>query len=451
MQLAKRIGFLVISILLLSQMSIFAAYVVVDEPELQDAVVLVGDLYGKGNSNLLLGQDGSIFVLEEDAKRVILEDITGQISALALGDLNGDLHIDLVVGTDSAGALYFYSLKDGIWERQGQPQYIWDAVRSLAVHDFNRDGWGDLLILTDKGEAQILLSAEGKLHSFWKSPADQVVVGLEVIDVDQNGHPDVVYAFQGGYVGVLTWTPREFVTLWENYPWGLVESLVVLPHSNSPEWLVVTSQKMLYSWRWKDGGVVSSRAFQANELGEHLFYFPDEGLLSFSQKTGVSLFELKSGSVIEKWRVPGVFGNLAFRHQSDFYFRNVLNGYHRLMPGDVAWRVFIHDREITDMVSIFEQSGQIYFSLQDLAEPLGFGVFSGDTWSFLKNDTVMRLWPGKNNIEYGDLIIPIRAPILEMDGCPYVPATIFPSFGWRVEYDVSRQHVVFLKIWGWWL
>ena len=160
------------------------------------------------------------------------------------------------------------------------------------MHDFNGDGWGDVVALTDKGEAFVYLSREGNLFPLWKSPAGEYVVGFEVLDVDQNGYPDLIIALRSGYVAVLTWGEEEFVTLWENYPWGAVESLVIIPHATSPEWLVVTSQKMLYAWRWQNGEVTTSRKFEAQALGEHLFYIPQEGLLSLSGATGISLFDL---------------------------------------------------------------------------------------------------------------------------------------------------------------
>lgn len=440
----KRGLFLILIIILLTQPSM-AAYIAVTEPELENAVVQIYD------SNLLLGQEHSVFMLQDGAQHILIDNIPGKISALAVGDINGDLQDDLVVGTGTGGALYFYTKREGNWERQGQTQYLWDTISFLEIHDFNNDGWGDLVLLTEKGEAHVLLSQEGILQPFWRSPAGEFVVSIEIIDVDHNGYPDLIYALRSGYIGILTWDEPNFITLWENYPWGSVESLVVLPHTNSPEWLVVTGQKMLYGWRWRNGEVSSSRLFDASALGEHLFYIPEEGLLSISKTTGISLFELQSGNVIEKWRVPGLFGDEAFYYQGEFYFRDHNQNYSRLVEGSTKWRLFIHDTEVTDSVGVVSSGDQLYFNLSDLIDYLGLVKTSWHTWSFIVEDIELRLNSQSTLIEYGELAIPLTNPVLESEGQPYVTAEVFPLFGWNVELDPTRQFVVFLKNWGWWL
>lgn len=441
----------VLFILLLSSASMAATYIAVEVPELQNSAPLVADLYSQGESTLLLGQGHSVFVLAEDTTVPLIEGILGHISALAVGDVNGDLRNDLVLGTDSGGALYFYTEKSGIWERQGQPQYLWDTIRLVEIHDFNNDGWGDVLVLTGKGEAHVLLSVEGTLYPFWKSKPGEVVVGIEAIDIDQNGYPELIYAFQSGYIAALGWEDQEFTVLWENYPWGLIESLIVLTHQSSPEWLVVTSQKMLYGWRYRNGEVVSSRLFEANELGEHLFYFAGQGLLSLSQKTGISLFELQSASVKEQWRVPGLLGDKAFYYQGDFYFRDPHGIYYKLVEGNNRWRIFLHNQEITESVAILNHDGELFYRLPDLAQRLGAVEIPDNSWYYVLGGHEIVLDPEHNRISYDNVVIPMTNPILEMDGLPYVSAEVFPLFGWRVELDSSRQHVIFQQNWGWWL
>lgn len=443
--------FVVISILLLSAASGAATYIAVEVPELRNSVLRVADLYSQGESMLLLGQGHSVSTLAEDTVVPLIDGISGRISALAVGDVNGDLRSELVVGTDSGGALYFYAEKGGTWERQGQPQYLWDTIRLLEIHDFNNDGWGDVLVLTGKGEAHVLLSSEGTLYPFWKSKPGEVVVGVEVIDVDHNGYPEVIYAFQSGYIAVLDWEEQGFTVLWENYPWGSIESLVVLPHQSSPEWLVVTSQKMVYGWRYRNGEVVSSRLFEGNELGEHLFYFTGQGLLSLSQKTGISLFELQSASVSEKWRIPGIFGNQAFSFEGALYFRDPSGIYYKLVEGSNRWRIFLQNQEITESVEVLNHEGELFYRLPDLAESLGLIVHKGKSWYYVLGSHEVVLDPEHNCIRYDNVVIPMTNSILDMGGLPYVSAEVFPVFGWRVELDFSRQHVIFRQNWGWWL
>lgn len=440
----------VFSILLLFTAPMQANYIAEDVPELQNAIVLVADLYGRGESTLILGKEHGVFVLEGDTVVPLIEGISGRVSALAVGDVNGDFQNELIVGTDSGGALSFYALQDGVWERQGQPQYTWDVIRRLEIHDFNNDGWGDVLILTGRGEAQVLLSSEGNLYPTWKSKPGEVVVGIEALDIDHDGYTELIFAFQSGYIGVLKWK-EGFSVLWENYPWGSIESLVVVPHSNSPEWLVITSQKMLYGWRFRDGEVVSSRLFEGNELGEKLFYFEDIGLLSLSQKTGISLFDLQSAAVSEKWRVSGLFGDQAFLYQGDLYFRDLRRVYYKIVQGSAIWRIFVQEQEVTATVEILNHEGELFYRFPDLAQHLGVAEVADNSWYYLIDGHEVVLDPERNLVRYDHLPIPMKNPILAVDGQPYVSAEVFPLFGWKVELDPSRQQVVLQRSWGWWL
>ena len=451
MHLRKKIIFLMFLILLLAQPSIASTYIAVDVPELQNAVVAVGDLYGKGEQSLIFGEGHNVSVLEEGSTSPLIGGVSGRVSAIALGDVNGDLRNEIVVGTDSGGALSVYADKNGTWERQGQPHYLWDTIRSLEIHDFNSDGWGDVLVVTAKGEASILISLEGMLYPSWKSKEGQAVAGAQVIDADHDGYPELLYALRSGYIALVKWDNAEFTVLWENYPWGSVESLVVIAHQNSPEWLVVTSQKMLYGWRFRSGEVVSTRLFEANELGEYLFYVPGEGLLSFSMKTGISLFELESSAVAEKWRVSGLFGDQAFYHGGNFYFRDASNAYHQLVQGSAKWRVFLQDQEVTESLEVLNRDGELFYCLDDLAERLGLIEASGSGWHYSYDGHQIELDLDGGVVRYDGLTIPMKSPLLEVAGRPYVPAEVFPLFGWRVELDPSRQHVVILQNWGWWL
>ena len=442
---------LVLTLLIVPITALASPYIVVDEPALKGAIILIADLYNRGETTCLVAQGSSIYLVENGTKTEIINNISGQISAMAVGDLTGDLKNNLIVGTANAGALYVYQEQNGHWVRVGQPLYMWDTIQKLEVHDFNNDGWGDLLILTGQKEAQILLSWEGKLYPFWKTGSDQRVIDWQVVDVNQDGFDDLIYIVQSGYIGILTWDDQEFVSLWENYPWGQMESLIVLPQQRSPEWIAVTSQKMLYGWRWQDGEVVLSRHFHAADLGESIFHVPGQGLLSFSKKTGASLFELKSGSISENWRVPGVFATKAFYHDGTYFFSDAALNHYRLVPGNGQWRIFVNNEEITDLVQTREYNGQLYYNLQELGSVLGFTVISGGDWHFLKDGHYLTIEPGTDYVKTAGLKIPITGSIHSWEGAPYVTGDLLPIMGWSIELDRARQQIWLYPNWGWWL
>lgn len=437
-------------ILLLVQMPVAASFTAVAAPELFGASVLVADLHGDGQEKLLLGKEGGVFVLDEGGLQQFIE-VPGRVTAVAVGDVTGDFRHDLAVGTDRGGALYLYTERAGTWERHGHAQYLWDTIIQLGIHDFNGDGWGDVVALTDKGEAYVYLSREGNLFPLWKSPAGELVVGCAVLDVDRNGYPDLIFTLRTGYVAVLTWGEEEFVPLWENYPWGAVESLAVVSDASSPEWLVVTSQKMLYAWRWQNGEVINSRKFEAQSLGERLVYIPKHGLLSLSSVTGISLFELQSSEVVEKWRVPGLFGDDAFFYAGDFYFRDPSGAYLRLVEGAESWRVFVHDQEVTGYVDVLRRDGQLYVNLLNLAPILGLTARLEGGWKVSAGPMEVTLWPERTVLDWQGFLIPLGSPLVEEGGLPFLPMEVLPLLGWTVQIDALRQLVVFVENWGWWI
>ncbi len=427
-------------------------YIVVDEPDLRGAVVLFTDLFQRGRIECLLGKEQSLYLVDGEEHQELISGIPGQITALAAGDLTGDLRQNLVVGTAGAGGLYFYSLRSGEWKREAEPIYLWDSIRYLEICDLNGDGWGDVVALTEGGEITIFISWEGRLYPFWKSPPHEVATNVQVLDINQDGQLDVIYTYASGYVGILTWDVQEFVTLWENYPWGSIDSLVVLPLADAPEWLVITSQKMLYGWKWKDGEVVNSRHFYASALGEYLFYIPGVGLLSSSPKTGISLFELHTSEVAQLWCVPGVFGCEVFYVAGEFILRDCGFNYYRLAPDSGEWSIFLNGKDITERVSFYEEDdGQLYFNLKEIGPELGFSVFLLGDWYFMQDQQHLRINPRSERIECNGLWIPFGGTIVEKDGMPYAGPEIFPLFGWVFKLDPARREARLGKSWGWWM
>lgn len=432
-------------------MSFAASYVVLDEPEFTDAVVTLGDLYGTGTPSLIVAEGNRIYSINDGHEETLIQDISGQVTVIAVGDVSGNDKNDLVIATTNGGALYSFSENRGIWEVNGQPIYFWDTISSLIVQDINNDGYDDVILLTEKGELQILLSWEGKFLPFWKSPENQKIADFKVADINGNNHQEIIYTVTSGYISILAWDDQELITLWENYPWGSIDSLVVVANEMYTEWLVITSQKMLYGWRFQNGEIITSKQFQASELGEKVFHIPEQGLLSFSSKTGVSLFDLRSSSVIEKWNVPGVLGSDVFYHDNSFYFLDKNHDYQRLVEASGMWRVFMYDEEITAKVNVVELEGKLYYKLSDLAQLWDFKFFEGYDWYFWQNQREIILDISSEQIIINSFAIPLIDSIVKRDDALYCTSEILSFFGWNAEVNSSRQRVIFVKNWGWWL
>ncbi|HHY10487.1 MAG TPA: hypothetical protein GX528_07970, partial [Firmicutes bacterium] len=256
-----------------------------------------------------------------------------------------------------------------------------------------------------------------------------------------------INTFKSGYVGVLTWLDQEFVTLWENYPWGLIESLFVLTDSGYPEWLVISSQKMVYGWRLQNGEVVLSRHFHAPYVGEKAFYIPGEGLLSFSAKRGTSLFKLERDSFLELWNIPGFAGAEAFYVNGEFLIRDENYNYFHLIPRSAGWEIYVGGRDVTDQIGTLQAGSLLYFNLEHLGPELGFSIENG---RLVQGERFFELEAEKPLVKVDGLPIPLKHPLLLADNDFYAPLDLFSLLGWSPAVDQARQRIEFNKSWGWW-
>lgn len=422
-------------------------YVRIDRPELRGAVLLVDDLLDIGEPQVILGRQNSVYVAHDDVVKELVSDLPGSVTALAAGDLTGDFRPELLVGTDNAGAFYIYERQGDSWRRSGRARYLWEPVQMLAVHDINDDGWGDVLVLNGKGDAEIYLSWEGELYRFWRAAN---INHFTAADIDGDGVVEILFTSRQGQVAVLKWDEQQLVTIWENYPWGTIESLVVIDEGSRPEWIVVTSQKMLYGWRWQNDTVVTTRHFHAPELGELLSYVPGNGLLSFSPSRGASMFTLGSSSVKELWNVPDVTGEQVYPFFESYLVRDTSNEYFLLQPSDGRWKVLLGEQDITEEITLRTADGQFFAELTSAAQGLGLSLFGREPWYIIGSNGFVSINVGERFTERDNLRFPLSAAAFVDGDDLFVPIDIFNYLGWTVEVDRARQQIRFTQRWGWW-
>jgi hypothetical protein len=115
---------------------------------------------------------------------------------LAAGDLNGDGRPDLVYAGDPQALTVQLQQTDGSWSetRLTEAPAPSLAVGNLRLADFNADGRTDLAMLGLKELAIFYQSESGELAAPVRLPlADENCYGLEIVDLDGDGRPDLVY------------------------------------------------------------------------------------------------------------------------------------------------------------------------------------------------------------------------------------------------------------------
>src|SRR5258708_6934359 len=120
---------------------------------------------------------------------------------LVVADVNGDGRPDLIYTGDPDTLTVRYQQKDGTWgdkkvvEIPAPTQF----VSCLKISDLNADGRNDLAILTQKELVLIYQNAKGELDAPQRfALADENCYSLQVVDVNGDGRPDLVYLAPNG-------------------------------------------------------------------------------------------------------------------------------------------------------------------------------------------------------------------------------------------------------------
>jgi hypothetical protein len=83
--------------------------------------------------------------------------LSGNIVAVAIGDLNGDCWPDLVVETNSGTQLFLLNQGNGTFD-QFHPLELWGGYGGLVVADLNHDGRDDISLAATSPSAAVVLA-----------------------------------------------------------------------------------------------------------------------------------------------------------------------------------------------------------------------------------------------------------------------------------------------------
>jgi hypothetical protein len=124
---------------------------------------------------------------------------------IALADLDGDSHLDLMVGESTALLSVMLGHGDGTFGAR-QDYTLDDSPSGIVTADFDGDGKLDVAV-TDYGSAEISVlrgKGDGTLAAQTVTPTNSIYPGgLIMLDVDRDGHVDLITGNGDGTATVL--------------------------------------------------------------------------------------------------------------------------------------------------------------------------------------------------------------------------------------------------------
>ena len=174
-----------------------ACYNLLDHPT-------VADIDSDGDSEIIGTMDGKVFVYNHDGTlasgwpKELLYGGNTQNSP-AVGDINNDGHMEIVVGSSMPGYLYVYS-HDGTLA-SGWPINLGGYLGPITLEDINNDGGLEIIVghSYGTGEKVYVLDEEGNILPGWPSETSKDIYwSFSVGDVDNDGQKEIIVARQNG-------------------------------------------------------------------------------------------------------------------------------------------------------------------------------------------------------------------------------------------------------------
>jgi uncharacterized repeat protein (TIGR01451 family) len=167
-----------------------------NEDTLPDLVVAHGFAH---SVSVVLGSPGGGFQLPSTFP------VAGNPQWIALGDFNGDTHLDVAVTGDTGGGHVSILLGTGTGGLGAATPYaVAGGPGAIAVADLNGDSFLDAAVLAYSDLAVLLGTGTGSLLPAVRIPLGRTPAGLAIADLDGDAQPDVAIAdFDGQRLWVL--------------------------------------------------------------------------------------------------------------------------------------------------------------------------------------------------------------------------------------------------------
>lgn len=169
-------------------------------------IIIASDLDGDGKTDLLVPHrdGGQNLVFWNDGTGAFANPpapvgpAKSQIRAAAAADVNGDGHVDIVVGDEQNGMFVYIGAGKRAFDAPVALGSAAGAPYSIAIADMNRDGKADIVVGRQEAVGSVMFnSGGGRVPTFADAPwgdGKGSVYGVAIGDLDGDGWPDIAAA-----------------------------------------------------------------------------------------------------------------------------------------------------------------------------------------------------------------------------------------------------------------
>ena len=448
-----RLGFCIILclIIFIYQQAKAVDYLMEELPFLTNSIITTADLFDSGIEQLIMGRDNIVKIYDQGAVVATITDFVGNVTALAVGDLTGDFRPEIVIGTDNCN-IYVYQRINDNWKQIYERRYLWTPVVHIEVPDITGNGWGAVLVRTERGEEFVFLSFNGTLEMFWRSQPTERIKYITAADLTGDGGAEVVFSHNSGYVGVLSWIDGQLENIWQNYPWGTIDSLMIakLAANDLPEIMVITGQHILYCWKWNGKTFSTTRHYPVELSGNNTKYISQLGLTDLSLVSGITTYAVKASSLQKQ-------NSFAITNVSDLFMVNKTmiikdpsGHYYQLHMIDPDKMQIYFNNKPQHGLKVKVHNGTLYLALDELADALNLIRFGTERIFLMKGLKHLVIDTKANMILWKNTPLPLNEPLLTSDEKLFVPISILSSLGYDTRLDYTNNELHLLHQFGWW-